>query len=293
MFALASCAEGAPADGDFEGTHVSPSDDAGTGSPSPPSTGGFNTETSPTEPHEPKEVHVVYGHSATTLYRLDPETMAISVVGDFKNCEGILDIALDEASTIYGVSNTTLYTIDKDTAECTPKSAPIDDGGRYPTSLSFVPKGTVDPNEEALVGFDDGDYVRIDRHNGSRTVIGSLGGDLVSSGDIVSVKGGNTYLTVKGKKNSACYEADCLVQIHPSTGKLLKNWGPIEHKRVFGLGFWAGKVYGFDQEGNLFAVAFGSNKVVTTTIAVPNKPVDLSFWGAGSSTSAPLAPTPQ
>jgi len=33
--------------------------------------------------------------------------------------------------------------------------------GDYPTSLSFVPAGTVDPDEEALVGFVDEQYIRI------------------------------------------------------------------------------------------------------------------------------------
>jgi hypothetical protein len=40
-------------------------------------------------------------------------------------------------------------------------------------------------------------------------------------------------------------------------------------------------------------VQFGSNKIVTTTIPIPQKPSDLSFWGAGSSTSAPLVSDPQ
>lgn len=258
--------------------------------PAPPTSGFKETPRDNVDPVEPAEVHEVYGQSATTLYKLEPATKAVTVIGDFKNCEPVIDIALDERSTLYAVSYETLYTVDKDTAECSELST-----GKYPNSLSFVPKGTIDANEEALVGYDGGDYIRIDLKSGERTVVGKLDttGKLISSGDIVSVKGGKTFLTVKGNKATGCNETDCLVEVDPKTGKMLKNWGSIEHKKVFGLSFWGGKVYGFDDAGNLFEVTFGTNKIVTTTISIPQKPSDLSFWGAGSSTSAPLVATPQ
>ena len=257
--------------------------------PAPAATGDFGNEPTPPPP-EPPEVHEVYGHSATTLYKLEPATKAVTVVGDFKQCESIIDIALDEKSTLYAVSYDTLYTVDKKTATCTELQS-----GKFPNSLSFVPKGALDPNEEALVGYEGGDYVRIDVTNGSRSVLGKLDstGKLISSGDIVSVKGGKTYLTVKGNKGSGCDQTDCLVEVDPQSGKMLKNWGSIEHQKVFGLSFWGGKLYGFDEQGNLFEVVFGSNKVVTTTIPIPQKPAGLSFWGAGSSTAAPLVADPQ
>ena len=257
--------------------------------PAPVPTGNFDNQP-PGEAPEPPEVHEVYGHSATTLYKLEPATKEVTVVGEFKQCKPIIDIALDEKSTLYAVSYETLYTVDKNTAECKELHS-----GQYPNSLYFVPKGTIDANEEALVGYDKGDYVRIDLQSGARTVLGKLdsSGKLISSGDIVSVKGGKTFLTVKGNKGTGCDTTDCLVEVDPETGKMLKNWGSIEHQKVFGLSFWGGKVYGFDEQGNLFEVTFGTNKIVTTTIPIPQKPADLSFWGAGSSTSAPLVADPQ
>lgn len=272
---------------------------------------GFGTDKPATEPAEPgasnegkgdfgpkddsvadagadPEVNEVYGQSETALYKLEPATKAVTIVGNFKGCEPIVDIALDERSTLYAASYNTLYIVDKKTAECTVVST-----GKYPNSLSFVPKGTLDPDAEALVGYGGtkgDDYIRIDVKTGQTTTLGKLGNNLVSSGDIVSVKGGATYLTVKG---GSCSNSDCLVEVDPATGKMLKNWGDIEHKQVFGLSFWGGNVYGFDNNGNLFEVTFGSKKIVTTTIPIPNKPSGLSFWGAGSSTSAPLVSRPQ
>ncbi len=255
-----------------------------------PPPGDFGKEKPP--PSEtPAEINEVFGHSKDTLYRLDPVTKAVTTVGTFKNCASIIDIALDEKSALYGVSYEILYQIDKTTATCTEIAK-----GDYPNSLSFVPKGTLDPNEEALVGYVGGDYYRIDVSTGARTKVGALGGNLISSGDIVSVKGdakneGRTYLTVKG--GTKCNQKDCLVEVDPATGKMKKDWGSVEHEEVFGLSFWAGKIYGFSNKGDLFEVTFGTSQLATTPIAIPQKPTGLSFWGAGSTTSAPVVEDPQ
>jgi hypothetical protein len=253
----------------------------GTEQPAPPpaDTGSLGQQQPPST-DAPPEVSEVFGHSAGTLYRLDPVTKAVTVVGDFAGCGPVIDIALDEKSSLIAASYQALYTVDKANASCTEIAK-----GDYPNSLSFVPKGTVDANEEALVGYDMGDYLRIDVKTGSVTKIGALGGSFVSSGDIVSVKGGKTYLTVKG---GSCDTNDCLVEVDPKTGKMIKNWGSIEHQLVFGLSFWGGKVYGFDESGSLFEVTFGTNQLATTEIPIPQAPTGLAFWGAGSSTSAPL-----
>jgi hypothetical protein len=224
----------------------------------------------------------VYGHSADTLYKLDPDTKAVNVVGPFKGCTSILDIALDKDSHLYGTTSTGLWSINRDSAQCSKIAS-----GAYPNSLSFVPAGTLDPNVEALVGYEQGDYVRIDPVSGTKSTVGQIGGGLASSGDIVSVKGGGTYLTVKGPSCN-----DCLIEVNPATGAMVKNWGDVAHKDVFGLAFWAGKVYGFDDGGELFEVTFSASGtgITTAPIPIPNAPSGLQFWGAGSTTSAPVTP---
>jgi hypothetical protein len=285
LMALVACASQAERAG-FDDGKTDPNKPAETTTPS----GEFDKDKPPPS-GEPALVNEVYGHSKDTLYRLDPITKAVTVVGPFKNCLPIIDIALDEKSTLYGASYEVLYTIDKNTATCSEIAK-----GDYPNSLSFVPKGTALPNEEALVGYVQGDYYRIDTKTGARTKLGALGGNLISSGDIVSVKSdgknaARTYLTVKG--GTQCNQKDCLVEVDPTTGKMLKNWGSIEHEEVFGLSFWAGKIYGFSNNGSLFEVTFGTNQLATTPIAIPQKPTGLSFWGAGSTTSAPIVENPQ
>jgi hypothetical protein len=259
-------------------------DDGGGGSSSSGSSGSggvdggtFNSDVNVSPPNLVAEV---YGHSADQLYRLDPNTKAVTVIGSFSGCSNVIDIALDASSRLFGTTSSGLYTIDKATAKCAHVAS-----GSYPNSLSFVPKGTVDANVEALVGYEGGSYVRIDPSTGVKVTIGALGNGLTSSGDIVSVNGGPTYLTVKG---NGC--DDCLVEVDPKSGAMLKNWGDVKHVDVFGLAFWAGSVYGFDNGGELFEVKITGGALTTTPIAIPNGG-SLSFWGAGSTTSAPVVPT--
>jgi hypothetical protein len=263
------------------------SDDGGAGGPgqggSPPGgdDAGSTFGSDAGQATEPPPVAEVYGHSDNTLYKLDPDTKAVTVVGDFKGCSSVIDIALDGASRLFGTTSDGLWAIDKATAKCTRIGA-----GQFPNSLSFVPKGTVDPNVEALVGYDGNAYLRIDTQSGQTTQIGSIGSGYSSSGDIVSVKNGPTYLTVKG---NGCN--DCILEVDPKTGAMKKNWGSIKHFNVYGLAFWAGSIYGFDDSGELFEVTITGGTLTTTPINIPGRPSNLSFWGAGSTTSAPVVPT--
>ena len=228
------------------------------------------------------ELAEVFGHSGTVLYRMDPDTKAVEEVGPFAGCDGsVIDIALDENSQMFGSTFGELYSIDRTTGACTLIAT-----GDYPTSLSFVPAGTVDPNEEALVGFVDEQYIRIDKQTGVSTPLGTLSDGLISSGDLVSVIGGGTWLTVYGP---GCDTGDCIIELDPTDGTIIQNYGPLPYTQVFGLAFWAGRAYGFAREGVLFEIEFGATDVLTTEIPIPGAPAMLEFFGAGSTTSAPPA----
>ncbi len=271
--------------------------------PSPnPGDGTFGDDAGPADPVG-EVVKEVFGHSPHTLYKLEPVTKAITVIGNFEGCgngpmsDGVIDIAIDADSNIYGDTYTGLYKIDKATAKCTSITNSIG-GARFPDSLSFVPKGTLDANEEALVGYTGSDYVRIDVKTGAITKVGALGaGGLISSGDIVSIKDGPTYLTVKpppfcfDAECGKCTSGDCIVEVDPKTGKMIKNYGAIPYKDVFGFAFWGGLGYGFDNSGHLFEVSFADpSKLVATELTIPSKPNNLQFWGAASSTTSPVKP---
>ena len=95
----------------------------------------------------------VYAHSSDTLYKLDPITKQVTVVGELTGCPtsfGIIDIAVDKNHNIIGASGTVLWHIDKTTGSCTALGV---GPSSYPNSLSFVPEGILDPDEEVLVGY--------------------------------------------------------------------------------------------------------------------------------------------
>jgi hypothetical protein len=237
--------------------------------------GGANIGGAPVE-----EVAEVFGHSASELYRLDPDTKAVTLVGPFNGCSSVIDIALDKDSNLIGTTFGAIYNIDKTTAACTEIAT-----GGFPNSLSFIPAGTLDPTVEALVGYNGDQYVRIDPISGDITQIGALnGGGLSSSGDIVSVKDGGTYLTVVG---GGC-ATDCLLEVNPATGAMIKNWGPVGYSATYGIAFWAGSVYGFSEGGNLFELTFDNDVMTSTLISSPGT----AWWGAGSTTSAPPIEVP-
>ena len=232
----------------------------------------------------PNEITEVYGHSPDTLYVLVPETLQVSVVANFNGgCEDVVDIAIDEDNEIIATTQfdtAGLYRVNKQTATCTLVSL-----GDYPNSLSYVPAGTLDPDEEALVGYNVQDYVRIDPVSGNVTVVnaGALTGQFESSGDIVSVKNGGTFLTIKG---GGC--DDCIVEINPATGTIIQDFGDAGASQIFGLAYWGGTAYGFTNGGALFAIDFMGASVTATPLPIPDAPAGLKFWGAGSSTSVPV-----
>lgn len=280
-----STGSGAGTGGSGAGTSSSSSGSAGTGGQN---MGGGTigidggTGTGGGGPMAPAEV---FGHSADTLYKLDPTTKVVTIVGGFPGCNAslaaVIDIALDKDGQMYATTFGGFYKVDKATSACTH----IKDGG-YPNSLSFVPKGTVDPNVEALVGYNGATYVRIDLVTGAITTVGSLGAQgYSSSGDVVSVIGGGTYLTVKGGAESC---DDCIIEVNPTTGAYVKTIGKLPYTNVYGLAYWGGSAYGFDDSGHLFQIDLTNGS--PTLIPIPNAPPNLFFFGAGSTTSAPLKP---
>ncbi|EYF00073.1 hypothetical protein [Chondromyces apiculatus] len=236
-------------------------------------------------PGEEQENAEVFAHSARTLFRLDPNTREVKEVADFVGCvDNVIDIAVNEQGQMFGATFGSLFSIDKETAKCTKLA-----DGSYPNSLSFVPKGTVDPDEEALVGYNSATYVRIDTTTGFLSTLGELVdtsnpiGGYYSSGDIVSVIGGGTYLTVTGADCD-----DCIVEVDPANGKLKRVIGMLNYQDVFGLAFWGGSAYGFTAEGALIKINL--ENASTSEIPIPSAPAFLEFFGAGSTTAAPLTP---
>jgi hypothetical protein len=222
----------------------------------------------------------VYAHSADTLYQVNPDTLAVTMVGPFVWSTGsdqMTDIALDRTGNMIGVSFTKVYSVDKTNAHATFLS----NLSTQFNGLSFIPPQGPDPNlPEKLVGTTlDGSVWEINPTTGQSTQFGAYGGDLTSSGDLVSVAGFGTVATVKHGTTGN----DFLARIDPTTGTATVI-GDTGFRDIWGVGFWKGKIYGFT-DGMQF-VLIDPNTGAATLQQASN----VAWWGAGVTTSAPVVP---
>lgn len=259
----------------------------------------------------------IYAHTNNTLYRYDPLANTLVNVGVFdcvpqdgvgglgstETNDAVIDIALDRTGQMYATTYWRFIKVDATSGGCQVirKETQAD---MYPNSLSFAPLGTVDPTQEALVGyaFDNrGDatiYTRInvttglmeDRENLNPGPPG--GAEYGLSGDVISLSrtGGKTYAVVKQVTGDVGAGTDLLAEIDPSTGTLKQLIGDTGQKGFFGLGFWAGKAYGFTSSGEIYAidVTNGSSKLVLVAKDDNGNPIE--WFGAGVTTDSPTAP---
>lgn len=225
----------------------------------------------------------VWTNTTEALYRLDPDTRALTKVADF-SCAAdlVFDIAVDEGERMFGVTSLGLVAIDPKTAACTAIA-----GGVYPHAIAFVPKGTVDFTREVLVGYNLAQYVRIDEKTGTMTPIGNInatgtGPQLVVSGDLVVVAPTRIQVTLLGDPDSGDY----LATADPKTGHALKVLKPLGELGMTGLGQWAGTTYAFGQRGDVLSYRDGSVGVVYSQ-SDASADARLSFSGAAVTTRAP------
>jgi hypothetical protein len=220
---------------------------------------------------------IVYGHTATNLYALNPVSKTLTPVGNLTGCASLDDIAVDRGGHILGIGSSNLYSISSTTGACTTIAV-----NTMPFTLSFVPAGQIPATTgEVLVAYSGSDYVRIDAATGQITTITPAAiAPYAPTGDLVSVEGGGTYVSVNG---SGC--GDCLLEVNASDGRIKQNWGSIGQSGIYGLAFWSGKVYGFAGGGSIFEITFNASGV--TASALPGSPPG-AWLGAGSTTIAPL-----
>ena len=241
----------------------------------------------------PGPMSKVYCHSGKELYRLDTRTNATVDIGPFGAALGtasVTDIAVDKNDQMTGVSLNKVWHIDATTGTAT-LLAPLASGTPNLTSLSFVPTDLSDPNSaEILVASGtNGDVLQIDPTNGSTTTIGNYGktgnnDQIVSSGDIVAVRGAGIFATVN--VGPTLTDPDHLAKIDPTTWKATIVGNDLGHDKIFGLGYWGGKLYGFIDVG---ASQGSIIEIDPTTAAVtPVADGSIVWFGAGVTTDAPI-----
>jgi hypothetical protein len=244
----------------------------------PPSFGSFPTFDA--QPATVSEKVIVYAHSGSDLFSVDPESMEVTRVGPLhealaggkmKFLDDVTDIAIDRRGRILAVTFDRLLEM-KPTGECT-AIAPLPAGQSF-NGLSFVRSDAGD--EVLLASGVDGNVYRLDPVSGAATLVGPLGAGLASSGDLVSVAGYGTLITVQGG------QSDRLARLDPLTGTATVI-GDTGFSEVWGLGFWKNRVFGFTDRGEFITIdpKTGAGTLVSRVAGFP-------YWGAGVTTSVPV-----
>lgn len=223
---------------------------------------------------------VVYAHSATELYKVDPATFAVTLVGKFgwpSGSDQMTDIALDRKGKLTGISFDTVYSVDPKTAACTYLAALDTLGSGTFNGLSYIAVQGADVKEVLMASAADGSLYEVDPATGKSKKLGAFGGGLGSSGDLVSVKGLGTLATVK----QGFGLTDWLAKVDPLTGAAAII-GDVGFKDVWGLGYWKDKVYGFSEGAQFILIDPKTGKGTAQSSG------SAAWWGAGVTTSAPV-----
>lgn len=222
----------------------------------------------------------VYAHTSSQLYKVDPDTLAVTLVGNFTFAGGgtdqITDLAIDKAGLMIGISFTSVYRIDPATAACTRLSQQL--GGTF-NGLSFVPADQIgQTGADVLVATRNanGAVFRVDPMTGGTTQIGNMG-NFSSSGDLVSIAGFGTLQTADNG-----IAADRLVRLAPSTFAATAIGTDIGYGDIWGIAYWKDKVFGFTEAGQFITI---DPMTGAGTLVQGNGP---RWWGAAVTTLAPV-----
>jgi len=247
----------------------------GNGDPDASMTGDADTP----PPGDGSVMTFVYAHSSSTLYRVDPDTLAITMVGNFSFTTGsdeITDIAIDKTGLMLGVSFGSVYRVDPNTAVATRLSNGL--SGQF-NGLSFVPATELgETGDDVLVATrnDDGVVFRVNPMTGGTTQIGNMG-SFSSSGDLVSVAQLGTLQTADNGLGP-----DRLVRLAPQTFAATAIGADIGYAEIWGIAYWKDKIFGFTNGGQFVTIDPSTG---AGTLVQGNGP---AWWGAAVTTLAPV-----
>jgi hypothetical protein len=227
------------------------------------------------------------------LYRLNNLTLSALPIGSLTGIgtQGLLDLAIDTNGQMVGITRDTLYTINAATGAAT-LVKDLEQTAQGFTSLSYAPADFDDPSSPDILisANDQGQVFRIDvtGTQATATVIGSYGttavGKVISSGDLIAVRGFGIFATVDVGTGTEDY----LARIDPNTWKATPLGTGTGFDKIFGLGYWNGRIYGFVDDG--FPATTGRIIDIdpNTGRGVLINSAGIRWFGAGVSTSAPI-----
>jgi len=268
---------------------------------------------------------LLYAHTDTTLYQVDPEHLdqPPQTVGDFdcigksgKAATSMTDLAVSKDGKLFGVSEGAAFPLEV-------MGSRVHCGATWSLpmtrfyGLTFAPENTL-AAAEVLIGADgEGGLWQIDPTSGTPTQVGTLGVDKKTgkpwalSGDIVFLANAGSpvgFATVRtcASSGTSCSPNDTLIEVDvkavkPGKQSVLKAirgpvtkgaWctnadSPKSFGGMFGIVAYKDKVFGFSRAGDIVEIHNndGSGCLIS---ADPAK----KFAGAGVTTTAPVVAPP-
>lgn len=219
---------------------------------------------------------VIWVASSTTLWKFDVVTKIVTKVADF-DCSGepMIDLAMNAKEELFGITSESIMRIDKDSGACT---GIVRGAQNLPYATGFI------PGSEAWVGYKFNEGNTIDPDSGALTFLGAMNDDagqqIYASGDLVSLAGGKTYVTVL---NFNPQVGDGVVEIDPTTGKVTRYDGVTGLQDLRGLAQWGGFLYIFSGQGRIYSATVSDAGVLLKQVGFK---LDLGDASADADTDA-------
>jgi len=263
---------------------------------------------------------LIYAHTDTELYTLDPTSQKVTDIGPFSlgsNTPTITDLAVDANGNVWVNSETAIYraavpsSAGPVTLTLVANIASQNDEKFY--ALGFAPANVLDATETLVAGDSNGALWAI-ATDGSTTELGTFGTDAKGdayelSGDVVFYTQNNVargIATIRSCPKGTCSTTnDLLAEIDVAAmtaayqsktpGSLLKQLigSGTNYGRLYGVGAWNSSVYAFSREASgspAELVEIGSNGV--GTVLQQFSAITSGWSGAGVTTKAPISVLP-
>jgi hypothetical protein len=265
---------------------------------------------------------LIYAHSDTELYSMDPNTHVLTDIGAFTLGGGttptITDLAVDGNDDVWVNSETAIYKVALPSSGTGPVVLTLQT--QLPSTskfyaLGFTPAGTLETGESLIAGDSDGNlwYVDVSQSSATPQELGGFGtasggGTWELSGDVVfyTASGATQGLATLRQCTSSCNSKDdSLAEIDVTamqTAFTSKTPAPTLLKQLIGGGTGFGDLFGIGAWGNsvyAFSRASSTNGAPAQLVQVGSTGTGVSLqsfstitdgWsGAGVTTKAPVS----
>lgn len=263
---------------------------------------------------------LIYAHTDTELYTMDPKSMVVTLVGTFDDgtstLAAVTDLAVNAAGDVWVNTTGAIFRAAVPSAPGKVMLTKVTDitlkSAQKFYALGFTVTGTLGPDEKLVAGDNLGELYAVES-NGSTVALGNFGTDAKGnhyelSGDVMffAVNGLPRGLaTLRSCKGTTCTTTnDILAEIDVAAmeaaytsktpGNMRKNLlgSGSGFGKLFGIGAWSDSVYAFSRQGTNPAqlIQIGANGAGKVLQSFPN--ITSGWSGAGVTTSASVTILP-